>query len=202
VIRRARTVFLCKQVLEIELGPLHHVRAKRPVRLPVVASRDEVRQVLAAVEGGDGTFRLAAELLYGAGLRKMERLRLRVHDIDLQRNQILVRGGKGNKDRVVMLPRKLAAGAAGPARQAAGGPRERPRPRRGLGGTAARPGPEVPERAARTRLAVPARLAATVPRPAQRPPGAAPCPRRRPAAGRRRSSSAFGRSRRGAPRRR
>jgi integron integrase len=100
-------VFLYKQVLEIDLGPLHHVRAKRPVRLPVVASRDEIRQGLAAIEGADGLFRLAVELLYGAGLRKMECLRLRVHDVDLQRHQILVRGGKGDKDRVVMLPRKL-----------------------------------------------------------------------------------------------
>jgi integron integrase len=100
-------VFLYKQLLQIDLGDLHHVRAKRPVRLPVVASREEVRQVLAAIEGADGLFRLAVELLYGAGLRKMECLRLRVHDLDLRRNQIIVRGGKGNKDRVVMLPRKL-----------------------------------------------------------------------------------------------
>jgi integron integrase len=100
-------VFLYKQVLDIDLGLLHHVRARRPVRLPVVASRDEVRQVLAGIEGADGLFRLAVELLYGAGLRKMECLRLRVHDVDLGRDQVLVRGGKGNKDRVVMLPRKL-----------------------------------------------------------------------------------------------
>jgi integron integrase len=100
-------VFLYKQVLDIDLGSLHHVRARRPVRLPVVASRDEVRQVLAAIEGADGLFRLAVELLYGTGLRKMECLRLRVHDLDLGRHQVLVRGGKGNKDRVVMLPRKL-----------------------------------------------------------------------------------------------
>jgi integron integrase len=100
-------VFLYKQVLEIDLGRLDHVRAQRPARLPVVASRDEVRQVLAAIEGGGGLFRLAVQLLYGAGLRKMECWRLRVHDLDFERGQILVRGGKGDKDRVVMMPGKL-----------------------------------------------------------------------------------------------
>jgi integron integrase len=100
-------VFLYKQLLEIDLGSLHHVRAQRPVRLPVVASRDEVRQVLAAVQGGDGLLRLAAQLLYGAGLRKMECLRLRVHDLHFDRHQIFVCGGKGDKDRVVMLPARL-----------------------------------------------------------------------------------------------
>jgi integron integrase len=75
--------------------------------LPVVASQAEVRQVIDAVEGGGGLFRLAVQVLYGAGLRKMECLRLRVHDLHCDRGQILVRGGKGDKDRVVMLPRKL-----------------------------------------------------------------------------------------------
>jgi integron integrase len=100
-------VFLYKQVLEVDLGRLGHVRAKRPARLPVVASREEVRQVLAAIEGGGGLFGLAAQLLYGAGLRKMECLRLRVHDLDFERGQIAVRGGKGDKDRVVRLPGQL-----------------------------------------------------------------------------------------------
>jgi integron integrase len=100
-------VFLYKQVLEIDLGRLDHVRAQRPGRLPLVASTDEVRRVIAAVEGGDGLFRLAVQLLYGAGLRKLECLRLRVHCLDFERGQILVRGGKGDKDRVVMLPRPL-----------------------------------------------------------------------------------------------
>jgi integron integrase len=66
-----------------------------------------VRKVLEKIEGADGLFKLAVQLLYGSGLRKMECLRLRVHDVDLDRCQILVRGGKGDKDRVVMLPRKL-----------------------------------------------------------------------------------------------
>jgi integron integrase len=100
-------VFLYKQALEIDLGPLSHVRARRPARLPVVASAEEVKRVLDGVEGGGGLFWLAAQVLYGAGLRKMECLRLRVHDLDFDRGQILVRGGKGDKDRVVMLPRPL-----------------------------------------------------------------------------------------------
>jgi integron integrase len=100
-------VFLYKQVLEIEIGRLHFGPATRPVRLPVVLSRDEVRRVLEAVEGAEGAYRLMADLLYGAGLRRLECCRLRVKDLDLERGQILVRGGKGDKDRVVMLPRKL-----------------------------------------------------------------------------------------------
>src|SRR5262249_7960046 len=91
----------------IDLGRLDHVRAQRPARLPLVASVDEVRRILAAVEGCGGLFRLIVQLLYGAGLRKMECLRLRVHDLDFERGQILIRGGKGDKDRVVMMPRPL-----------------------------------------------------------------------------------------------
>src|SRR5579871_1083321 len=98
-------VFLYRQVLDIDLGSLDHVRATRPARLPLVASTEEVRRVIEAVEGGDGLLRLAVQLLYGAGLRKGECLRLRVHCLDFDRGQILVRGGKGDKDRVVMLPR-------------------------------------------------------------------------------------------------
>jgi integron integrase len=100
-------VFVYHQALQIDLGPLTHVRAKRPARLPVVASPEEVNRVLDTIQGGAGLFRLAAGVLYGAGLRKMECLRLRVHDLDFERGQILVRGGKGDKDRVVMLPRPL-----------------------------------------------------------------------------------------------
>jgi integron integrase len=100
-------VFLYGQLLERDLGRLDHLRATRPARLPVVLSRDEVRRLLECVEGADGLFRLMAELLYGSGLRLMECCRLRVKDVDLERNQILVRGGKGDKDRVTLLPRKL-----------------------------------------------------------------------------------------------
>jgi integron integrase len=77
------------------------VRAKRPARIPVVLSRAEVHAVLDAL---DGSVRLLTLLLYGAGLRLLEALRLRVQDIDFARNQITVRGGKGDRDRVTMLP--------------------------------------------------------------------------------------------------
>ena len=100
-------LFLYQHVLEIELPRIDAVRAKRPLRLPVVMSRPEVRQVLAGVTGAGGLFKLLAELQYGAGLRVLESCRVRVHDVDLGRGQILVRDGKGGKDRVVMLPRSL-----------------------------------------------------------------------------------------------
>ena len=77
------------------------VRAKRPERLPVVLTREEVRAVFQWL---DGVPRLMACLLYGAGLRVLECCRLRVQDIDFATNQIVVRGGKGDKDRVTMLP--------------------------------------------------------------------------------------------------
>jgi integron integrase len=100
-------LFLYQQVLEIELGRLDAVRAKRPERLPVVMSRAEVRQVLEHVTGADGLYQIMCRLQYGTGLRVMEACRLRVHDLDLERGQILVRDGKGAKDCVVMLPRAL-----------------------------------------------------------------------------------------------
>ncbi len=77
------------------------VRAKRPERLPVVLTREEVRAVIQRLEGVP---RLMAYLLYGAGLRVLECCRLRVQDVDFATNQIVVRGGKGDKDRVTMLP--------------------------------------------------------------------------------------------------
>ena len=100
-------LFLYQQVLHIELPRLDAVRAKRPKRLPTVLSPEEVKCILDAVRGGDGVFRLMASLLYGAGLRREECCRLRVHDLDLSRMQIIVRHGKGGKDRVVMLPKSL-----------------------------------------------------------------------------------------------
>jgi integron integrase len=77
------------------------VRARRPQRLPVVMTRHEVRAVLGRLKGSS---RLVATLLYGSGLRLMEALQLRVKDVDLGMNQITVRGGKGDRDRVTMLP--------------------------------------------------------------------------------------------------
>jgi len=99
-------VFLYEKVLEQPLGELGpFARAKRPRRLPVVLSRDEVRRLLAEM---DGTFGLMAQLMYGTGMRLMEVVRLRVKDIDFDYGQIIVRDGKGQKDRVVPLPEKIA----------------------------------------------------------------------------------------------
>lgn len=98
-------LFLYRQVLGIELGWLEDVvRARKSERLPVVLSRDEVQSLLARIDGEKG---LMAGLLYGAGLRLMECVRLRVKDVDFGMNQILVRDGKGRKDRVTVLPRSL-----------------------------------------------------------------------------------------------
>jgi len=99
-------MFLYGQVLEQKLGSLGaFARAQRPERLPVVLSQGEVRLLLGQLAG---SMRLIAELLYGGGLRLLECLRLRVKDVDFARLQIIVRGGKGDKDRVTMLPVAVA----------------------------------------------------------------------------------------------
>jgi integron integrase len=98
-------LFLYQAVLAIEPPRLDAVRARRPTRLPTVLSPEEVRMLLDAVRGADGVFRLMAGLCYGAGLRREECCCLRVHAVDLARMQIVVRHGKGGKDRVVMLPK-------------------------------------------------------------------------------------------------
>ena len=104
---KSALLFLYKEVLAFELPWLNKVEsAKAPKRLPVVLTRDEVMAVLSRLEGGHS---LIARLLYGTGLRIMECLRLRVKDIDFARNEILVRDGKGAKDRITMLPESLAA---------------------------------------------------------------------------------------------
>lgn len=98
-------LFLYRQVLGVDLPWLDGVeRAKKPQRLPVVMTRDEVRAVLARLDGRAG---LMARLLYGTGLRLMECVRLRVKDVDFAAGQITVREGKGDKDRVTMLPGSL-----------------------------------------------------------------------------------------------
>ncbi|MDD5250660.1 MAG: integron integrase [Rhodocyclaceae bacterium] len=103
---KSALLFLYREVLEIELPWLDRVEAaKAPKRLPVVLTRAEVQALLTRLEG---TSWLIANLLYGAGLRIMEALRLRVKDIDFARREILVRDGKGFKDRVTMLPALLA----------------------------------------------------------------------------------------------
>ncbi len=85
-------------------------RAKRLQRVPVVLSQAEVQRLLAAVPD---KYRLFFKFLYGTGLRLMEALRLRVKDVDFERNQIIVHGGKGDKDRVTMLPETLKGGVVG-----------------------------------------------------------------------------------------
>lgn len=95
-------LFLYRHVLGRKVGDLGEViRAKKPKHLPVVMTRDEVKAVLSNLAGDKW---LMASLMYGAGLRLMECLRLRVQDIDFSRNEILVRDGKGAKDRITMLP--------------------------------------------------------------------------------------------------
>ncbi len=95
-------LFLYRDVLEKEIGYVNGVvRAKKPRRLPVVLTKEEVRMILARLEGTEW---LMTMLLYGAGLRLMECLRLRVKDLDFASNEIRVRGGKGDKDRVTMFP--------------------------------------------------------------------------------------------------
>jgi integron integrase len=100
-------LFLFRKVLQREIK-LDAARAKRPGRLPVVLSQDEVRRIL--VEIPQGPLRLIAGLMYGAGLRLMEACRLRFKDVDFDRRQIIVRDGKGEKDRAVPLPERLIAG--------------------------------------------------------------------------------------------
>ncbi len=95
-------LFLYREVLEVDLPWLDGiVRAKRPEHVPVILARDEVRALLQRL---DGVPRLMAYLLYGAGLRVLECCRLQVQDVDFAANQIVIRAGKGNKDRVTMLP--------------------------------------------------------------------------------------------------
>ena len=100
-------VFLYEQVLKQEVGTIgDFTRAKRPKRLPVVLTRDEVSRLLGTLRG---THSLMAGLLYGSGLRLMECVRLRIKDVDLGQNQIVVREGKGQKDRITMLPTRYLA---------------------------------------------------------------------------------------------
>lgn len=100
-------LFLYKEVLGVDLPWVGLVtRAKRPKRLPVVLTSAEVRSLLALIDGQAG---LMASLLYGAGMRLMEAVRLRVKDVDFGRCEIVVRNGKGGKDRRVPLPRRLEA---------------------------------------------------------------------------------------------
>ena len=103
----AALIFLYKQVLGVNLAWLEEIGRPRPAqRLPVVMSRAEVQLLLSATTG---VYQLVFRLLYGTGMRKMEALRLRVKDVDFDRRLIVVREGKGNKDRITMLPGALEA---------------------------------------------------------------------------------------------
>lgn len=101
----AAILFLYKRVLSIELPWMQEIgRPRTPTRIPVVLSREEAQRLLAAIPGVHG---LIARLLYGTGMRKMECLRLRIKDVDFDRKLIVVREGKGQKDRITMLPASL-----------------------------------------------------------------------------------------------
>ena len=102
---KSALLFLYREVLALELeGVDRIVRARAPTRVPVVLTRDEVKRVLATL---GGTHRLLGHLLYGSGLRIMEGVRLRVKDVEFARRLIVVRDGKGAKDRITMLPELL-----------------------------------------------------------------------------------------------
>ena len=105
----AALLFLYEDVLHMEIGRLDAVRARRPVRVPLVLSADEVRRLLEALDGLPTTepYGLMGRLMYGGGLRLMECCRLRMKDVDRERGQLTIRGGKGDKDRYVMLPRAV-----------------------------------------------------------------------------------------------
>ena len=104
---KAALLFLYRHMLEMDLPWLDGViQAKRSPRLPVVLTPGEVRVLLDQMEGG---MALVARLLYGTGMRLMEGLRLRVKDLDFERREVIVRDGKGGKDRVTMLPDLLVA---------------------------------------------------------------------------------------------
>lgn len=109
-------VFLYREVLHIDLGDFgDFARAKRPKRLPVVLSRDECARLFAGMEPPHRWF---AQLLYGSGLRLTEGLRLRIKDVDFGRGTITVRGGKGDKDRVTVLPASLRGALQGQVEEA------------------------------------------------------------------------------------
>ncbi|MEA3465614.1 MAG: integron integrase [Thermodesulfobacteriota bacterium] len=98
-------VFLYHKVLDIRVDDkIAPVRSKKPLRLPTVLTKDEVVLLLQNMQG---THALMAKLLYGAGLRLMECIRLRIQDVDFGQNQLYIRGGKGGKDRISLLPQEL-----------------------------------------------------------------------------------------------
>jgi integron integrase len=104
---KSAILYLYKEVLQVQLPWLDEVvQAKAPKRLPVVLTPTEVRELLMHMQGTTG---LIARLLYGTGMRLLEALRLRVKDVEFARREILIREGKGNKDRITVLPENLIA---------------------------------------------------------------------------------------------
>lgn len=97
-------LFLYREVLALPFHPGDFIRVRRSPRVPLVLTRDEVRELLEAMTD---THQLMARLLYGTGMRLLETLRLRVKDVDFGRGQVVIHAGKGNKDRVTMLPHSL-----------------------------------------------------------------------------------------------
>lgn len=97
-------IFLYKQFLNMDLGELQFSYAKRSIRIPVVLSHDEAVRI---IDNMTGTYQLMAKIMYGCGLRLMECCRLRILDVDFSMNQIIVREGKGNKQRTTVLPESL-----------------------------------------------------------------------------------------------
>ena len=97
-------LFLYKDVLNIEIEGINAIRSKKPTKLPIVLSQKDVQNLLAAMTGVNA---LIAKVLYGTGMRLMEVIRLRVQDVDFDRNEIVVRSGKGAKDRITMLPETI-----------------------------------------------------------------------------------------------
>jgi integron integrase len=98
-------LFLYRHILHVETDDFTSVaRAKRKMNLPVVLSRDEVKKILSSL---DGPYLLMAQLMYGCGLRLMECLRLRIKDVDFENDLLMVRSGKGQKDRSLMIPGKI-----------------------------------------------------------------------------------------------
>ena len=98
-------LFLYRHILHTEMDDLTSVvRAKRKMNLPTVLSRDEVKKLLSFL---NGPYLFMAQLMYGCGLRLMECLRLRIKDVDLENDLLMVRSGKGEKDRALMIPEKI-----------------------------------------------------------------------------------------------
>jgi integron integrase len=97
-------LFVYREVLHVQVGNIDSVRATRPARVPTVLTTDEARQVITAMSG---TTQLVVKLIYGSGLRLLEALRLRVHDLDFEMKQLTVRDGKGAKDRFTVLPESV-----------------------------------------------------------------------------------------------